>query len=67
MKDAGTTAAQAVYAAAGCPYQYTANTLKENPVTPKFGISYQLTPGDLIYATYAEGYRPAASTRSCPR
>jgi outer membrane receptor protein involved in Fe transport len=58
LKDAATTAAQAVYAKAGCPYQYTANTLKENPVTPKFGISYQLTPGDLLYATYAEGYRP---------
>ena len=58
LAQAGTTAAQLAYAQAGCPYQYTANTLKENPVTPKFGISYQLTPGDLLYATYAEGYRP---------
>ncbi|MGZ3346854.1 MAG: TonB-dependent receptor [Caulobacteraceae bacterium] len=58
LKDAGTTAQQLVYAQAGCPYQYTYNKLTENPVTPKFGISYQLTPGDMLYATYAEGYRP---------
>jgi outer membrane receptor protein involved in Fe transport len=58
LSDAGTTAAQLAYAQAGCPYQYTANNLKENPITPKFGISYQLTPGDMLYATYAEGYRP---------
>jgi outer membrane receptor protein involved in Fe transport len=53
-----TPTAQAGYGAAGCPYSYTYTKLTENPVTPKFGISYQLTPGDLLYATYAEGYRP---------
>ncbi|MGZ3280583.1 MAG: TonB-dependent receptor [Caulobacteraceae bacterium] len=58
LKDAASTAAQTAYAKAGCPYQYTANTLKENPVTPKVGASYQLTPGDMLYVTYAEGYRP---------
>jgi outer membrane receptor protein involved in Fe transport len=58
LKDAATTDQQAVFAKAGCPYQFTYNKLKENPVTPKFGISYQLTPGDMLYATYAEGYRP---------
>jgi outer membrane receptor protein involved in Fe transport len=55
---AATVASQLAYAKAGCPYQYTATKLTEKPVTPKFGISYQLTPGDLVYATYAEGYRP---------
>jgi outer membrane receptor protein involved in Fe transport len=50
--------AQLGYAAAGCPSQYTFTKLRENPVTPKVGASYQLTPGDLLYVTYAEGYRP---------
>jgi outer membrane receptor protein involved in Fe transport len=53
----GTDAGNAV-AAAGCPYQYSFGSLKENPITPKVGASYQLTPGDLIYITYAEGQRP---------
>jgi outer membrane receptor protein involved in Fe transport len=55
---AATVAAQLAYAKAGCPYQYTATKLTEKPITPKFGISYQLTANDLLYATYAEGYRP---------
>ena len=58
IKDAATTAQQAVYAQAGCPYQYTYNKLHETPVTPKVGASYQLTTSDLVYVTYAEGYRP---------
>jgi outer membrane receptor protein involved in Fe transport len=66
LKDAATTAAQLQFAAAGCPYQYTAINLKENPVTPKFGASYQLTPGDLIYVTYAEGYRPGGINPPAP-
>jgi outer membrane receptor protein involved in Fe transport len=58
LASAATVAAQLAYAKAGCPYQYTATKLTEKPITPKFGVSYQLTPNDLIYATYAEGYRP---------
>jgi outer membrane receptor protein involved in Fe transport len=58
LSEAASTAQQAVFAAAGCPYQYTYNKLKENPVTPKVGASYQLTPSDMVYVTYAEGYRP---------
>jgi outer membrane receptor protein involved in Fe transport len=53
-----TAAAQTAYAAAGCPYQYTFTSLKENPITPKVGASYQLTTNDMVYVTYAEGYRP---------
>ena len=45
-------------AQAGCPYQYTSTTLREHPITPKVGASYQLTSSDLLYVTYAEGYRP---------
>jgi outer membrane receptor protein involved in Fe transport len=53
-----TAAAQEGYGAAGCPYQYTYTKLTENPVTPKVGASYQLTTNDMVYVTYAEGYRP---------
>jgi outer membrane receptor protein involved in Fe transport len=51
-------AAQTGYAQAGCPYQYTYTKLTENPITPKVGASYQLTTNDMVYVTYAEGYRP---------
>ena len=54
------------YAMAGCPYQYTNVTLHENPVTPKVGGSYQLTPGDLVYATYSEGQRPGGVNPPAP-
>ena len=53
----GTSAGTAA-AAAGCPYQYSVGNLKENPITPKIGASYQLTPSDLLYVTYSEGQRP---------
>jgi len=29
----------------------------ETPVTPKFNVSYQATPGDLFYATISKGFR----------
>lgn len=35
----------------------TAGDVVETPVTPKFGVSYQVTPNDLLYATAAKGYR----------
>ena len=54
------------YIAAGCPYQYTDVTFVERPVTPKIGGSYQLTPGDLLYATYAEGERPGGVNPPVP-
>lgn len=63
---AATTAQQIAIAAAGCPYQYTEVKLTEHPVTPKVGISYQLTASDLIYATYAEGERPGGINPPAP-
>jgi outer membrane receptor protein involved in Fe transport len=30
---------------------------RENPVTPKVSVDFQVTPDDLIYGTIAEGYR----------
>jgi len=50
--------------AQGGPYSYIAtdltgstNTTSENPITPKFALSYQADPNNLIYATVAKGYR----------
>ena len=63
---AATTAAQIAYAAAGCPYQYTETKLRENPITPKVSISYQLTSADLLYATYSEGERPGGINPPAP-
>ena len=34
-----------------------AGTIKETPVTPKFGLSYQANDDDLFYVTAAKGYR----------
>ncbi len=33
----------------------------ETPVTPKFGISYQLDPQDFLYATVSKGFRPGGA------
>jgi outer membrane receptor protein involved in Fe transport len=60
------TAAGLATAKAGCPYQYTATNLRENPITPKVGASYQLTPGDMLYVTYAEGQRPGGINPPAP-
>jgi outer membrane receptor protein involved in Fe transport len=60
------TAAGTAVAQAGCPYQYTATKLTENPITPKVGASYQLAPGELLYVTYAEGQRPGGINPPAP-
>ncbi len=38
----------------------------EKPLTPKFGLSYQLTSDDLIYATASKGYRIGGATPPLP-
>jgi outer membrane receptor protein involved in Fe transport len=38
----------------------------EKPLTPKFSLSYQLTPDDLIYATIAKGYRIGGASPPLP-
>ena len=38
----------------------------EQPFTPKFSLSYQLTPDDLVYATAAKGYRIGGATPPLP-
>ncbi len=39
----------------------------ENPVTPKFNISYQATPDDLFYATASKGYRIGGANPPFPQ
>jgi outer membrane receptor protein involved in Fe transport len=38
----------------------------ETPFTPMAGITYQITPDDLIYATYAKGYRVGGANPPFP-
>ena len=38
----------------------------EKPFTPKVGLSYQLTPDDLFYATVSKGYRIGGATPPLP-
>ena len=42
------------------------NVTKETAFTPKFGISYQLNPDHLFYASVSKGYRPAGATSQNP-
>jgi iron complex outermembrane recepter protein len=34
---------------------------KQTPITPRFGLTYQYTDKDMVYATAAKGYRPGGS------
>jgi outer membrane receptor protein involved in Fe transport len=38
----------------------------QQPFTPKFSLSYQLTPDDMVYATASEGYRIGGATPPLP-
>ncbi|HEX5461362.1 MAG TPA: TonB-dependent receptor [Steroidobacteraceae bacterium] len=38
----------------------------ESPVIPKYGISYQLDPANLFYATVAKGFRPGGANPAIP-
>jgi outer membrane receptor protein involved in Fe transport len=38
----------------------------ETPLTPKGGLSYQVTPDDLLYATVAKGYRIGGANPPIP-
>jgi outer membrane receptor protein involved in Fe transport len=38
----------------------------EKPLTPKFGLSYQLTPDDMVYATVSKGYRIGGASPPLP-
>jgi len=38
----------------------------ENPVTPKAGIQWQIDPNNMVYFTYAKGFRPGGGNASIP-
>jgi iron complex outermembrane receptor protein len=38
----------------------------ETPVIPKYGVSYQLSPGNLVYATAAKGFRTGGANAAIP-
>ncbi|HTT97633.1 MAG TPA: TonB-dependent receptor [Rhizomicrobium sp.] len=38
----------------------------ETPVTPMAGITYQVTPDDMLYATYSKGYRIGGANAPLP-
>ena len=37
-----------------------------SPNTPKLSLSYQLDPGNMVYATYSKGFRPGGGNPSLP-
>jgi len=39
---------------------------KETPVTPRFNVSWQMTPDQMIYATAAKGYRIGGANEPVP-
>jgi iron complex outermembrane recepter protein len=39
---------------------------KETPVTPRFNLSYQITPDQMVYATAAKGYRIGGGNEPVP-
>ena len=39
------------------PFAFTQGAGKDTPVTPKYGIQYEIRPGSLVYANAAKGFR----------
>jgi outer membrane receptor protein involved in Fe transport len=40
---------------------HTRGSQQETPVTPKFGVSYQVDPDNFLYATASKGFRPGGA------
>lgn len=45
----------------------TLGAQSETPITPKFGVSWQVDPSNLFYATVAKGYRPGGAQAQLSR
>jgi outer membrane receptor protein involved in Fe transport len=45
---------------------YASAAQSENSFTPKVGLSFQATPNDLYYFTYAKGFRPGGGNAPLP-
>jgi len=39
----------------------SAGSQGDQPVTPKFNLSWQINPGDMVYATVSKGFRPGGA------
>jgi iron complex outermembrane receptor protein len=46
--------------------QFTTAGKKENSFTPKANIAWQVDPNNLVYATYAKGFRPGGGNNPVP-
>jgi iron complex outermembrane receptor protein len=40
---------------------------RENSFTPKVNVSYQIDPNNMVYATYAKGFRPGGGNNPLPQ
>jgi outer membrane receptor protein involved in Fe transport len=50
----------------GKPHAPVTGSQKDNPVTPKFGVSYQVDPNNFLYATAAKGFRQGGVNAAVP-
>jgi iron complex outermembrane recepter protein len=56
----------------GGPQLFAANQTsspgnKENSFTPKLNVSYQIDPNNMVYGTYAKGFRPGGGNNPLPQ
>jgi len=49
------------------PNQESHPANKENSFTPKLNVSYQINPVNMVYATYAKGFRPGGGNNPLPQ
>jgi iron complex outermembrane receptor protein len=49
------------------PNQINNGDKRENAFTPKVNLSWQLDPNDLLYLTYAKGFRPGGANNPVPQ
>jgi len=55
-----------VRSAPGDGFGTDSGSQKENPITPKFGISEQIDANNMVYATASKGYRSGGVNRPLP-
>ena len=49
------------------PNQTSNPSDKENSFTPKLNVSYQIDPNNMVYGTYAKGFRPGGGNNPLPQ
>jgi outer membrane receptor protein involved in Fe transport len=52
--------------AEGCTPATASGSKNEKPLTPKFGLTWQVTPDDMLYGTVSKGYRIGGATPPLP-